>query len=47
MLHSFMLEARTKAVMNGIGSLWELLNQLQGGARPQNAAFVALAAWGL
>ena len=33
----------------GAGSLWKLLNQLQGGGgvRPQNAAFVALAAWAL
>lgn len=31
----------------GLGSLWKLLNQLQGGnnVRYQNAAFVALAAW--
>ncbi|PRW32919.1 2-dehydropantoate 2-reductase [Chlorella sorokiniana] len=33
----------------GLGSLWKLLNQLQGGGgvRPQNAAFAALAAWAL
>lgn len=33
----------------GLGSLWKLLNQLQGGGgvRPQNALFVALAAWAL